>query len=525
MAILLIFCLSINNFAAIVSDNDGSAFITKSEFEALKYDFAKQIDNYSDSLVNKIDGAIAAYLAGLQLAKKKDLIVEAHSMFNFPLNIGQPNAKWTPTNRHSFQLVNYYVMRPYNNNSGTTGYDAGIASWKVIKEENNRIPIYFVNSKNTSTPSVVGIYNKKIELESMVANGMWTYSLNTGAYQYFTCSPDAVYTMLNNGCYEETNISGSYWRHWRDTGTSGNKYLNQFIKFNGEGFCIDMSMGGYYLMADTSSDVGHTSSSKSSILTTYFSWQGISKANNYLNANDYMEKKFDYVGDKYDNLVFCIDNEKPECRIGWYCKGTSNTTNTEEYETNLSSVTYAGRIRAKLVNASIPDIWPLCKYDYDNYASFKDDTDSAFIKPKLLYYEVYKDNSKSRRYVPMTSGLPLGISSSDGTISVDLEIYMKGPYDETTKKDKITEGIQVYFSKKPFVTYDPADKDLLKSKYKGKEAKIQTIVPGSNGTDSYTFSIDNINKNDEIWLLINKKAEADTIKLNEVKNFAVTTTD
>lgn len=53
------------SFAAIVSDNDGSAFVTKSEFEALKADFDSQIDNYNKSIDNKIDGAIASYLASM----------------------------------------------------------------------------------------------------------------------------------------------------------------------------------------------------------------------------------------------------------------------------------------------------------------------------------------------------------------------------------------------------------------------------------------------------------------------------
>ena len=55
-------------FAAIVSDNDGSAFVTKSEFESLKENFAQQIENYNSSIDGKIDGAIANYLAGIRLA-------------------------------------------------------------------------------------------------------------------------------------------------------------------------------------------------------------------------------------------------------------------------------------------------------------------------------------------------------------------------------------------------------------------------------------------------------------------------
>ena len=67
------FLFSIDSFAAIVSDNDGSAFVTKAEFEALKENFKEQIDNYNTSIDSKIDGAISSYLAGVNLAKKKKI--------------------------------------------------------------------------------------------------------------------------------------------------------------------------------------------------------------------------------------------------------------------------------------------------------------------------------------------------------------------------------------------------------------------------------------------------------------------
>ena len=69
--ITLMICQNI--FAAIVSDNDGSAFVTKSEFEVLKKNFDEQIKNYNDSIDSKIDGAIASYLAGIKLQKTEIL--------------------------------------------------------------------------------------------------------------------------------------------------------------------------------------------------------------------------------------------------------------------------------------------------------------------------------------------------------------------------------------------------------------------------------------------------------------------
>ncbi len=68
VALILVLLLSIENFAAVVGDNDGAAFITKAEFDSLKNDFQSQIDQYNTSIDAKIDGAIASYLAGISVA-------------------------------------------------------------------------------------------------------------------------------------------------------------------------------------------------------------------------------------------------------------------------------------------------------------------------------------------------------------------------------------------------------------------------------------------------------------------------
>ena len=68
-ALFLVLLLSIDSFAAIISENDGSAFVTKAEFEAMKSNFNNQIDNYNTSIDSKIDGAIASYLSGINVAK------------------------------------------------------------------------------------------------------------------------------------------------------------------------------------------------------------------------------------------------------------------------------------------------------------------------------------------------------------------------------------------------------------------------------------------------------------------------
>ena len=73
VSIALILILSVDSYAAVVSDNDGSAFITKKEFDALKKSFENQVINYQDSLESKIYGAIASYLAGIKVAKQSHI--------------------------------------------------------------------------------------------------------------------------------------------------------------------------------------------------------------------------------------------------------------------------------------------------------------------------------------------------------------------------------------------------------------------------------------------------------------------
>ena len=73
LALFLVVLMSIESIGAVVSDNDGSAFITKAEFDSLKNNFQAQIDQYNTSIDSKIDGAIASYLAGINLKKKRQI--------------------------------------------------------------------------------------------------------------------------------------------------------------------------------------------------------------------------------------------------------------------------------------------------------------------------------------------------------------------------------------------------------------------------------------------------------------------
>ena len=103
--LFLVVLMSIENFAAIVGDSDGGAFVTKAVFEEMKDTFNKQIDNYNSSIDKKVDGVIAQYLDGLRLAGRRVGVFDAKTNYNFPLLMQSSVSYWndatkTTTNIH-----------------------------------------------------------------------------------------------------------------------------------------------------------------------------------------------------------------------------------------------------------------------------------------------------------------------------------------------------------------------------------------------------------------------------------------
>jgi hypothetical protein len=94
LAIVFVLVLCVENFAAVVSDNDGSAFITKAEFDSLKNNFQSQIDKFNTSIDAKIDEAISSYLAGITTKRtfEPDILFNklSASRRNFRNNFSNP---------------------------------------------------------------------------------------------------------------------------------------------------------------------------------------------------------------------------------------------------------------------------------------------------------------------------------------------------------------------------------------------------------------------------------------------------
>ena len=70
LAWVLIVLMSIESFSAVVSDNDGAAFITQAEFDSLKNDFQTILNDFNTGIDARVADAIDTYVRGAKVGSK-----------------------------------------------------------------------------------------------------------------------------------------------------------------------------------------------------------------------------------------------------------------------------------------------------------------------------------------------------------------------------------------------------------------------------------------------------------------------
>ena len=212
---LIISLFANTHFAAIVSDNDGSAFITKSEFEALKTDFANQITSYNNSIDSKIDGAIAAYLAAM--AKKK--IPQTNHYTDIEKN---KKLKWVSATDYVNTSNN---GKPEYDVTHTERYLQGSVVWHAVVTRAGRISqgqwafdeIYCCNHDKTDSSKVYveslrDIVPKFTFTDQYVFSAYSGLTTSTNSYEMMGRSPDNYITgisLTNTVVVKEYHGSGN----------------------------------------------------------------------------------------------------------------------------------------------------------------------------------------------------------------------------------------------------------------------------------------------------------------------------
>lgn len=174
--VFVMFLMSANVYAAIVSDNDGSAFITKAEFDSLRNDFQTQLNTYNVSIDSKIDSAIASYLAGIKVDTQVELpsilnninqaFVDSNTMdwpksqldgyYRYFINLGCMTGDFR--RKDTFSQIQYLTGRidvPAWKTIGTTD-DCGVYYYGTKTDDGNYVMTKYTHSQPYS--SIMGVY-------------------------------------------------------------------------------------------------------------------------------------------------------------------------------------------------------------------------------------------------------------------------------------------------------------------------------------------------------------------------------
>ena len=172
LALFIVVLLNINSYAA-VGANDGSAFVTKAEFDALVNTFNEQMDTYQSGLNSKIDGAIANYLAGLSSVQVIELDNLATKYCqSLGISVISPRKDVTADGAFTATLMNILTyswmwVQPANGSESLPTVQNAKASgaWQYFNESNKQ-----KGTKNSTYPNSFFVKDENGYVNMMITN-------------------------------------------------------------------------------------------------------------------------------------------------------------------------------------------------------------------------------------------------------------------------------------------------------------------------------------------------------------------
>lgn len=271
VSIIIILNIIFDTFGVAVSDNDGSAFITKAEFDSLKNNFQSQIDSYNSNIDNKIDNAVGSYLAGIKVDTEYKLnnIFEELGGYNIKYGNVDLEPKKAPKTGYGYYTINSgnagyavgyaavgyrAIPEGFSTNWGKSGV-SGSGSWgKFLKYsyyDNNKYLISYEESM------LQAIYLSAWYSSSNHANITVNYPFGNG--------PRNVLEQLTPGTVTHTDVYTSFYRHVK----KDEKDLTWFS------FCYDVPYDNdIYLISDTNilKASGNSTTYSNQSRTTYYNF-------------------------------------------------------------------------------------------------------------------------------------------------------------------------------------------------------------------------------------------------------------
>ena len=541
LCLIFAFLLSINSFAAIVSDNDGAAFVTKAEFDSLKKNFADQIDNYNESIDAKIDGAIASYLAGIRLSKEEKLFLDDKCMYKFPMVLDHLN-RWSDADSKY-----YNVSSPRIEYKQYLMVNCGSYNFPTLKLEVD--PSNVTSYTVTKMPSSVNwTYSNSVSLED--------YSINTVGVSGFIASVG--------------NINGT--RTIAGTTNSTRERLTAGYGYDTAAYVTEIltTDGGSHQISDNAADInrkyhyfqlyglppGNGTGSSGTYNWTSTANREHTFVNNKLVASRFGQGGTDNaysvsaMGNTYQSFLNYKNTKVP----GGWCTDQAGFNGVSPYSNVFNWVEGGVVDHVYAFNANMPceklGNWDL-RVDKDTNGSsryrrlkFNNNSDGYIIGYTGVTYPLYGNAWMSYCYdiepywVPSTNTNTMpGNSENFSQLPASLVYY----YDSNNKKHFCDEGlylqtlqrdgkvkltlkfsgdsgvvIRVIFSKKPFDNAW-ATTDELTFKVGNNEYKEYDVKPSEN--QSVSLEIENLLKGNDLYMFWWAQTSTQYCQLDEIESF------
>ena len=554
VALFLVLFLSIESFAAVVSDNDGSAFITKAEFDSLKNDFQSQIDQYNTSIDAKIDGAIAAYLAGIKLSNRYELDLDNNCHYIFPLVMLQ-DEKWNNPESAYFDVslpkvqVEEYLLKykgigaNSSPNVESTGSDVG--SWDISSIQNLYSSSYsgiafqkanmsfsfdgsvgaFNIIKNTSrTRNINGTNRKVYELDIegkgkyglVYFNGITNQMEISGYNMTTTYNIYPVYKFVGFTKTELYNAASPYRYVWNNR-TSRPAWTMDFLPSMRTGFTATSSHNPLVLPAcnNLGEIVTSINNAYSGDSTLYNSWddnhptyEALAPTSAHIEWERQACRQYCYAGsakmpaqlDGHFNLN--VFPSADASRIPILYQNGPNYYGTDWYVVKWKDVN-------SIADAPRPwyQIWPQFVATDLNSFEWESSDDFSMIRASCVAY-----NDKDGEIHYMDEGMYLGKMERAGTVCFTVRFNSSGD-----------RNIKFAISKKPF-SFDADSNNKIAFEYTNLGTGVkESVTKGNDATiisnSSYTIKISNIEKSDRLYLYWEPQDDSAYVELGSFEDF------
>ena len=540
LASLIAMLLCFNSFAAVVSDNDGSAFITKAEFDSLKNNFQAQINAYNTNIDNKIDEAISSYLSGIKVAKEYILYLDPNCKYTFPLYY-DPNQYWDNYDiSGGYKLfqpefhIEKYVQRytglfyPANSTQGT--WNKSTSANGQISLARNAWPANDSTGNNNSFSAFVRYklkydFDGKFGLLNTVKRLSTTRKVNGTNYTLYKLDNEGIGKLVH--AYETTVDFGPQNHTMYGQGTSAystgaSRFLGvaqQQYGVTGSGTNTRYSIkdptssftrakvtksesparGPSWVNQSNVANLGNKGDKKTCVQVAALEFTSTSFAAENTAKNTWTEKPLaeaaNYEKPNQRNMIFSRDTFMPVAYDYDYAltadlqKGVdtiytiAGAGNSNDTIDSIRACAFrTGTFFAKTSNALL-GVPPLKTWTWHSNTKYAPATSDQFsYLPATLV--TYTDKNNKTHY--MDEGMYLGSIDRDGEVSMNLKF--KKDYGSGSQ-------VELHISKKPF-TYDFKDADLVEYTIDTTKEKNQRLEYDKN----YLVRIKDVKKGDELYL-------------------------